>query len=201
MPDGQSDLLTVTEVAKREHLNKSSVSRYCAQHPEIKVGKKVSWSKWCNHRANNLDLDDTSQAQPPAGGQHGNAVAPSAGTGGTVIHEDTLRQSRAKAEREETRLLKEQLDLQERLGTVVPVDEVIEAMTDAARDLNDAMMRAEKELAPSLCEIITPHEMRLALSELRRRAMTEFAAALELRTSEFATQPEMNQESDLDAAE
>lgn len=158
--------MTRAEAARALGVNKSTIVRWCAQHPALLGDDRlVDLEELKRHRLEHAD--------PSLQTMLGKSVTAMPSDQGS-FNEHRARSERARAQTSE-------LDLAERLSLTLRRDDVESAIAEAAEIIKQTGHQLARDSAERLSLIDDPREMDKALSDLVREMLTRGATAIAAR--------------------
>lgn len=171
-------LVGVSKAAEELGVSHSTISRYLRNYPELTVGagrrKKVDLAELRRHRAENLSVDEGDGL--PFEGEAGVARSPAPREEKTV--EARQRQSAARATTDELKAELLRIELAERRGELVPLDEIEAAFGDAGALLQARFESRRRDLAERLVVMTDVKEIEAFLKQADREMLEAFSRRL-----------------------
>ncbi|MDF1627021.1 MAG: hypothetical protein P1U84_12120 [Parvibaculaceae bacterium] len=171
-------LVGVSQAAKELGVSHSTISRYLRSYPELTIGvgrrKKVDLAELQRHRQENLSVDEG----------EGLPFADEAGPARTVVPreeksvEARQRQSAARATTDELKAELLRIELAERRGELVPIEEIEAAFGDAGALLQARFESRRRDLAERLVTMTDVKEIEAFLKQADRDMLEAFSRRL-----------------------
>jgi len=190
-----TELVNVSQAARALGLSKSTVSRYLGGYPELNRGTDkrplVDLEELRRHRADNvhLEFNPAGRSGPVGAGRVSDEVAESPALvaapadppadAPTAPARPGATYNDARAEREAVAAQRARIELDEKLGKLVPTSEVEDGAAQAAATVQTGMMRCARELPERLAHMTDPAEIRDTLETEFRRVLGQLATDLE----------------------
>ena len=176
------EIVGIRAAAAALDLQASTVSRYLARYPELKIGRgrgaKVDLEVLRRHRAENVNgLKAANHSGLPAEApvvEDGPAVGPPAGP--ELPAESGY--SRARTAREAIAARRAQLDLEERLGRALPKDEVEAAAYEVGQMFRERLMARNRNLGEVFATMENARQITAYLREQDLQLLADIGEAL-----------------------
>lgn len=168
--------LTITEIASRVGVHKSTVSRQARAHGLVGEDGKVDLAEYETLRQTGLDPGLQTTPAPRA---RALAIDPDA----PILAAERARKLAADAERSE-------IELKARKGDLVRAADISAAEEDAWRTVRDKFMAAPRAWADSLLDVSEPAVMEARLRRLFNAALRDIAETLECDTADAPGRPD-----------
>ena len=153
------ELVGVNEAAARLGVNGSTISRYLNRYPHLNRAEegppKVRLEELRQHRSENINIDEISDAPPPVGHPDGggsrSAVAPNSPQSESPPRSNANDgYNRARATETELKAQRLRLKFAQEVGQLVPVDEVADAVAELGGALRDRLEVRARDIAEEL---------------------------------------------------
>ena len=172
-----NDLIGVTAAARELGCNHSTVSRYVKSNPELNHGSdkrpKVNLAELREHREETVNVAKSGSHAGRLLGEESDQSDSDSGPG-----ERKLTYSHAKATREAIGAQNARIDLDEKLGRLVPRAEVEAIAYDAGQMLQGDLLELGQQLAERLVAMNDAREIAALIESEHRRVLAKLASAL-----------------------
>lgn len=173
-------VLGIRDAADVIGVSHSTVSRYLKRYPDLNRGTAgrplVDVDEYRLHRGENIHVPASGDAPTPAVPA---VPADPASASAADADADVPSYNKEKARREKANATTAELNLAERLGKVVPRDEVEATIFEAGQALRDAMERRSHELSERLAVMNDPAAIAALLEQEDRKLLKEFLENLQ----------------------